>query len=1044
MKKTTQFTLISKLSFIFLVLFVAFGYAQVQRNFVPRFNQDLRGDVTIIANNMISRTPTSNYNGTDDNHDFSDNVYVDIDGDNTTFNSSSANFSNPEPTLSCVTIRKAYLYWAAADKEQDNGDDNQPAWNFNDVQLMLPGETTYTTLTADDIIYRARDVHFSNDPYVCVKDITDIVTTLADPYGKYQVANVEGKIGELFEHDTNTNAGTSGGWQIVFIYESPELRTKNVSIFDGYAHVTRDINNFEVNFSGFQTPPLGGIEAKVVIGSLEGDRDLTGDRLQIRDVANNFVDLNTVQRTTDNFFNSKITTNNTNFLDRNPASENTLGFDASVSTIDNTGNSIIDNNQTSATIRLTSNQETYGLFLLGLSVDVRQPDLYPINLSSSLGGANTNASDNIDFTFNVFNTGNDDAINVEITTTLPPQLEFISATLPAGITYTYDNLTQLLTFRVEDGLVDVGDPNLDVIFQVAVKEECYFLEESCDLDFDIQMTATYIGVENPAPRTTLSTSGLDTCELGSVLPVVINLPPPAIWATPAGNLDRTIECGDTTGLEIAQNLFPETDKCDFDIVKTSGDFVPNIGCGTTGTYTNTWTFTDACGRTIADYVQVITLEDVTPPVFDLILPGESTIECSETPQFIQATATDGCDVDFQLTFEDVTTDGACIGEYSITRTWTAVDACGNTATASQTINVQDTIPPVIEELPEETTIDCLEAPEFAQAIVSDSCSSPILTFEDVTTNGACLGSYTVTRTWTAIDACGNTSTANQIINIEDATPPSLDGNLEPEITVVCDITPELPVLEFIDNCSNNIDVAFNEEEVVIDSQNTDIVRTWIVTDECGNDNTFTQTVHMITEISTISTNLELCIIDDPVDLNDLIGIDDNGSWEGNDLDVLNGTIIDPSTVANGDYTFRYTVINPINNQCIENTDIIVTINDDCVAETPCISSALDVDISKLVTPNNDFKNETFNVAYVINPRLENIGVCDIKVIVNVYNRWGTRVFSSDNYANDWTGVAGGAISGEQLPTGTYYYVVELENSGLNRPIQGYILLGTEQ
>ena len=109
-----------------------------------------------------------------------------------------------------------------------------------------------------------------------------------------------------------------------------------------------------------------------------------------------------------------------------------------------------------------------------------------------------------------------------------------------------------------------------------------------------------------------------------------------------------------------------------------------------------------------------------------------------------------------------------------------------------------------------------------------------------------------------------------------------------------------------------------------------------------------------------------------------------------------------------------------------------------------IESSFDVDISKLVTPNGDLKNQSFNVAFVLNPIADARNNCDIIVTVKIFNRWGTKVFESRDYKNDWMGTSGGGIgAAEVLPTGTYYYVITLENSGL-KPIQGYILLGTDQ
>src|SRR6185436_18227616 len=108
------------------------------------------------------------------------------------------------------------------------------------------------------------------------------------------------------------------------------------------------------------------------------------------------------------------------------------------------------------------------------------------------------------------------------------------------------------------------------------------------------------------------------------------------------------------------------------------------------------------------------VQDNTAPVI-AALPAPSTINCPATPVFAVAAATDACGSAFTLTFADVKTDGACAGSYSVTRTWTARDACGNSSTASQTINVVDTTAPVIAALPAPSTINCPATPVFAVA-----------------------------------------------------------------------------------------------------------------------------------------------------------------------------------------------------------------------------------------------------------------------------------------------------------------------------------------
>src|SRR5207247_8763906 len=124
----------------------------------------------------------------------------------------------------------------------------------------------------------------------------------------------------------------------------------------------------------------------------------------------------------------------------------------------------------------------------------------------------------------------------------------------------------------------------------------------------------------------------------------------------------------------------------------------------------------------------INVIDTTAPVI-AALPAPKTISCPATPVFAVATATDACGSAFTLTFADVKTNGACAGSYSVTRTWTAADACGNSTTASQTINVTDTTAPVIAALPAPSTISCPALFLSAVATATDACGSAFtLTF----------------------------------------------------------------------------------------------------------------------------------------------------------------------------------------------------------------------------------------------------------------------------------------------------------------------------
>src|SRR5207237_8936451 len=140
------------------------------------------------------------------------------------------------------------------------------------------------------------------------------------------------------------------------------------------------------------------------------------------------------------------------------------------------------------------------------------------------------------------------------------------------------------------------------------------------------------------------------------------------------------------------------------------------------------------------------------------------LQVPATQSFPTATANDACHPIPTLTFADVTTPGSCTEAHDVTRTWTATDHCATSSTASQVIHVVDTTAPSLSTLPGPTTIQCPAIPSFTTPTATDACDpSPTLTFADVTTPGNCPQASDVTRTWTATDHCGNSSTASQVI-----------------------------------------------------------------------------------------------------------------------------------------------------------------------------------------------------------------------------------------------------------------------------------------
>ncbi|MFV7234135.1 T9SS type A sorting domain-containing protein, partial [Flavobacterium sp. ZB4R12] len=284
-----------------------------------------------------------------------------------------------------------------------------------------------------------------------------------------------------------------------------------------------------------------------------------------------------------------------------------------------------------------------------------------------------------------------------------------------------------------------------------------------------------------------------------------------------------------------------TDTCDASVTLTFNDVTTPGNCAGNYSVTRTWTATDDCGNS-STRSQTISVTDNTAPVLSA-LPAPSAVECPAAPVFTTPTATDACDSSVTPTFADVRTAGSCPQEYSVTRTWTATDDCGNSSTASQTISVTDNTAPVLSALPAPSSVECPAAPVFTTPTATDACDSSVTpTFADVRTAGSCPQEYSVTRTWTATDDCGNSSTASQTISVTDNTAPVLSALPAPS-AVECPAAPVFTTPTATDACDSSVTPTFADVRTAGSCpQEYSVTRTWTATDDCGNSSTASQTI----------------------------------------------------------------------------------------------------------------------------------------------------------------------------------------------------------
>jgi len=221
------------------------------------------------------------------------------------------------------------------------------------------------------------------------------------------------------------------------------------------------------------------------------------------------------------------------------------------------------------------------------------------------------------------------------------------------------------------------------------------------------------------------------------------------------------------------------------------------------------------------------------------VPADYSAECGDAPAPADVTATDNCDDNLEVVYEEVMNNTEC--PISITRTWTVTDHCGNSVSASQNIEINDTTNPELVDVPEDATVECDDIPAAAAVTATDNCDEDVqLDYTEEEANVTPC-TYDLVRTWTATDDCDNTVTATQVLTVVDTTDPIVTS-VPADVTIECDEEVPSDNATFSDNCDDNLDISMISG---IDNETAcsyDVVKTWTATDNCGNSTSVSQTI----------------------------------------------------------------------------------------------------------------------------------------------------------------------------------------------------------
>ena len=156
---------------------------------------------------------------------------------------------------------------------------------------------------------------------------------------------------------------------------------------------------------------------------------------------------------------------------------------------------------------------------------------------------------------------------------------------------------------------------------------------------------------------------------------------------------------------------------------------------------------------------------------------------------------------------------------------------------------------------------------------------------------------------------------------------------------------------------------------------------------------------------------------------------------GDDLSIFPGESIELSGEANGNISWspsetlnNSALLNPTASPISTTSYLLSSTINGCVFEDEVVVFVLNpLSIPNTITPNDDGYNDVWSIGNISNyPSAQ----------VSVYDRWGQSVFKVTGYTDDkrWNGTNNGL----RLPSGTYFYIIELKAGGVSKIYNGSI------